>query len=192
MGQRTQMVVDVDIVKTNYEDETTDKQHVIGCYHNQWGIGKMQLLDVINLLNTYVDFDGFKLPKRLHKGWLLPDEERITQPNPSIYEVMNYLNQMDNNNGGIYIKINVKDHSIVDGYMCIFNDPEEDSANHSDRDSLDFGVDRIISYKQWRDYYKRYFNRHFDSMFKQTLKFYNIKLIEDVKDFPKPILKAEF
>ena len=76
MGQRTQLVVEVTKVERNYDTGKDTKTKYLGSYHNQWGIGKMQLLDVMRFLTTYFDSCSmeFKLPDTLHKGWLMNDE----------------------------------------------------------------------------------------------------------------------
>lgn len=74
MGQRTQSVFEV--VKT-FEDYSTGKKTkktYVGSYHNQWGIAKMQLLDVMRFVTTYQEGcskDDYVMPERLYKAYLL-------------------------------------------------------------------------------------------------------------------------
>lgn len=162
MGQRTQIVVKV-IERNTYDN--TEKTH-IGCYHNQWGIAKMQLMDAINLFNTYINYKGFEFPKHLAKAYLLGEDETCT--NPTIEGVMDYLNHQDNNDGGLFIELEVEDQLIKSGKMYIFNDAEREGKP----------VDRIVSLAEYINYYPEYFNADFYAMFTACLHYHNIELIE--------------
>lgn len=165
MGQRTQIVVKV-IERHTFRD--TVETH-IGCYHNQWGIGKMQLMDAINLFNHYIDYDGFKFPKRLAKAYLLDEDE--TCKDTSIAGVIDYLNHQDNNDGGLLIELEVKDCYITGGKMYIFNDAEREGKE----------VDRVISLAEYIGYYPEYYNPDFYAMFTACLHCHNIELIENIE-----------
>lgn len=162
MGQRTQIVV-----KVNEHDKYTKTTKTrIASYHNQWGIAKMQLMDAINLLNTYIDGE-FKFPKQLAKAWLLDKED--TCKDTSIKGVIDYLNHMDNNDGGLYIELEIEDYDISKGKMYIFNDAEVEGQE----------VNRVVSLAEYISYYPRYYDSDFYTMFTACLRFHNVQLIEE-------------
>ena len=192
MGQRTQLVVEVTKVERNYETGKDTKTRYLGSYHNQWGIGKMQLLDVMRFLTTYNDgcSNGYKLPDKLHKGWLLLEDQRPFKGKATPEKVMQwmYLTQ-DNNNGGMLLKVKMDLYGHIEsGELYIFNDPETESCRYSnahpdeDVDWSKFKIERVIRFVEYMNYFPQYFsdeqNESFVSAFLSLLRFYNIKIME--------------
>ena len=88
----------------------------------------MQLWDVMRFLTTYNgdDYDGYKLPERLYKAYLM-DDEYVFKGAATPENVMNWINtSQDNNDGGILLKVNMDRYGnmIESGELYIFNDPE--------------------------------------------------------------------
>lgn len=167
MGQRTQLIVKVNETKWNGEKRT-----ITGTYHNQWGFARMQLFDIINLLNTYINSD-WEMPKQLAKGFLV--EEEYSCKDLTIKGVSDYLNHYaDNNNGGAFIELNIERYQIVSGKLVLFSDPESESSMLDARP--------FISYKKYKSFNEQYFTKEFDRMFLSTLKYYNVKIITKAKD----------
>ena len=192
MGQRTQLVVEVTKVNEDYSTGKKSKKTYVGSYHNQWGIGKMQLLDVIRMVTFYADSmdEEYTFPEKLHKGWLLNNKEyeHPFKGKATPERVMNWINKtQDNNNGGLLLKLKV-DHFnyIVSGELYFFNDPEKEYCDyydeHPDGDSDKvFNVNRQISFLDYMNYTPEYFNEPFVTAFTALMRFYNIQIME-----PKP------
>ena len=174
MGQRTQIVVKVIEDKSaSYFNEKPDIHTHSAVYHNQWGFAKMQLFDVINLLNTYIPYEGWSMPERLHKAFL--DKDVAIREEASVEEAAHIFNKVaDNNNGGVYVELIVKDRYIQEGKLVLFSDPE---AEYKDDEDYVWEARPYISLLQYIKYHRRYFDKDFYRMFLATLKFYNIKLI---------------
>ena len=196
MGQRTQLVVEVTKVERNYETGKDTKTKYLGSYHNQWGIGKMQLLDVMRFLTSYFDACDreFQLPDRLHKGWLLPEDQRPFKGKATPEKVMKwmYLTQ-DNNNGGMLLKVKMDRYcSIESGELYIFNDPETEYSSYTDEHPDEevewekFKIGRLIRFTEYMNYFPEYFsgseNEAFISSFLSLLRFYNIKIVEPKRE----------
>lgn len=194
MGQRTQSVFEV--VKT-FEDYSTGKKSkktYIGSYHNQWGIGKMQLLDVMRFVTTYQDGcskDGYDMPERLYKAYKLDGKEYETpfKGKATPEKVMDWINKtQDNNNGGLLLKLNVDNfNDIQSGELYIFNDPEKDYDNYYDKHPDDdsdktFDVNRCISFFEYMSLRPRYFNEPFITAFTALMRFYNIEIKEPERE----------
>ena len=176
MGQRTQMVVEVIKTDHDYKTDTNTEKRYLGSYHNQWGIGKMQLWDVMRFLTTYQSgLEDYDLPKRLYKAYLMNDDYVFTgEATPE--NVMNWFETQDNNNGGILLKVKMDRYGdIVSGELYIFNDPEMDAHKHPDED---FEVNRYISLWEYVQYNPEYFNTDFLTAFTALLRFFNIKIME--------------
>lgn len=189
MGQRTQSVFEV--VKT-FEDYSTGKKTkktYVGSYHNQWGIAKMQLLDVMRFVTTYQDGcskDDYVMPERLYKAYLLngKEYEHPFKGKATPEKVIEWLNGQDNNNGGLLLKLNVNHYNnIQSGELYIFNDPEKEYSDyyneHPDGDSNKvFNVNRQISFFEYMCLYPEYFNEPFVTAFTALMRFYNIEIKE--------------
>lgn len=175
MGQRTQIIVEVEEETSRITKETEKK---VAVYHNQWGFAKMQMRDIICLLNTYIGYEGFIFPKQLNKAFLLENE---TLKKTSLKNIKDYLNNSDNNNGGLFIKLKIKDSFIQEGELYIFNDPEADREKGIDSE----GVNRVISLWEYIRANPRYFEKDFYKMLLATLKYYNIRIA------PKKMLEED-
>lgn len=179
MGQRTQLVVKVTECIVSYNNPKPEFKTHTASYHNQWGLAKMQLKDIINLLNSYIDYNEYKFPDKLHKGWKLDEDEKCTDLTPE--GVAEYLSHQDNNDGGAFLEINVKQGEIVNGNLILYSDPE------SERSCKIYG-DNIVPYVSLKNYIKfhpHYYDKGFYMMFLTTLKYHNIKIIT------KPIDEGE-
>lgn len=197
MGQRTQLVVEVTKIEEDYATEKKTKKTFVGSYHNQWGIGKMQLLDVIRMVTSYVDSMDreYTFPEKLHKGWLLKGKEyeHPFKGKATPERVMKWINTTQgNNNGGMLLKLNV-DHFnyIKSGELYFFNDPETEYSRYCDEHPnedmswKEFKVERVIRFVEYMNYDPMYFsdedNEAFVSAFIGLMRFYNIKIMQ-----PKP------
>lgn len=190
MGQRTQLVVEVTKVNEDYSTGKKTKKTYVGSYHNQWGIGKMQLLDVMRMVTSYVDSmeDEYKFPDKLHKGWLLNDKkyEHAFKGKATPEKVMKWINTtQDNNNGGMLLKLNVDHFNYIEsGELYFFNDPERESCIYSEQHPEDedawenFKVDRQISFLDYINYTPEYFDEPFITAFTALMRFYNIKIMK--------------
>lgn len=182
MGQRTQMVVEVTKVEHNYKTGKDTKKKYLGSYHNQWGIGKMQLWDVVRFLTTYNNgCEEYKLPERLYKAYLMDDKYVFTgKATPE--RVMDWFRTQDNNNGGMLLKVNVNRYGDVEsGELYIFNDPEIEASREYEKNpnaEPNYSVNRYISLREYVLYCPEYFNTDFLTMFTALLRFYNIKIVE--------------
>lgn len=196
MGQRTQLVIEVIKTDHDYQTNKDKKTRYVGSYHNQWGIGKMQLTDVIRFLTSYIDdFSDYELPKKLYKAWLMEDEY-VFKGKVTPERVMNWMNtKQDNNNGGILLKVNVNNYSEIEsGELYIFNDPEIEVSRYYDEhpeepySNDNYRVQRIVSLVDYMSYTPQYFsgeqNEAFVSAFLSLMKFYNIKIMEPVATKP--------
>lgn len=191
MGQRTQMVVEVVKTVEDYSTEKKTKKTYLGSYHNQWGIAKMQLLDVMRFVTSYQDGfskDAYVMPERLHKGFLM-DDESVFKGKATPERVIDWLNKQDNNNGGLLLKLNVDNFDYIQsGELYIFNDPEHDydeavKANGGNEDGVDYSeVNRIISFMDYVTIFPEYFNPDFITAFTALMRFYNIKIVEPKTD----------
>lgn len=194
MGQRTQSVFEV--VKT-FEDYSTGKKSkktYVGSYHNQWGIAKMQLLDVMRFVTSYQEGcsnDDYVMPERLHKAYLLNDKEyeHPFKGKATPKKVMDWINKtQDNNDGGLLLKLNVDNFNhIQSGELYIFNDPEKDYCDyydeHPDGDSHKvFNINRQISLLEYMSLYPEYFNEPFVTAFTALMRFYNIEIKEPERE----------
>lgn len=185
MGQRTQMVVEVTETKHNYKTDKDSRVKHIGSYHNQWGMAKMQLFDVMRFLTTYNgDYEDYKLPEKLHKAWLMNDEY-VFKGKVTPERVMEWMNTtQDNNDGGVLLKVKMDRYGYIEsGELYIFNDPERDYSIAYERDpksadGRDFKVDRYVTLLEYINYWPKYFNEEFLTAFTALLRFYNIKIIE--------------
>lgn len=184
MGQRTQMVIEVTKTEHNYKTGKDTKKKYLGSYHNQWGIGKMQLWDVMRFLTTYNgdDYDGYKLPERLYKAYLMDDKYVFTGA-ATPENVMNWINtSQDNNDGGILLKVNMDRYGMIEsGELYIFNDPEMEASREYEKNpnaEPDYSVNRYISLREYVLYCPKYFNTDFLTAFTALLRFFNIKIIE--------------
>ena len=190
MGQRTQSVFEV--VKT-FEDYSTGKKSkktYVGSYHNQWGIAKMQLLDVMRFVTSYQEGrsdDDYVMPEKLYKAYLLNDKEyeHPFKGKATPKKVMDWINKtQDNNNGGLLLKLNVDNFNhIQSGELYIFNDAEKEYCDyydeHPDGDSDKvFNVNRQISFFEYISLYPEYFNEPFVTAFTALMRFYNILIME--------------
>lgn len=182
MGQRTQMVIEVTKTEHNYKTGKDTKKKYLGSYHNQWGIGKMQLWDVMRFLTTYNSgLDEYKLPERLHKAYLMDDKYVFTgKATPE--RVMDWFRTQDNNNGGMLLKVNVNKYGDVEsGELYIFNDPEQEASREYEKNpnaEPNYSVNRYISLREYILYCPEYFNTDFLTAFTALLRFYNIKIVE--------------
>lgn len=194
MGQRTQSVFEV--VKT-FEDYSTGKKSkktYVGSYHNQWGIAKMQLLDVMRFVTSYQDGcskDDYIMPEKLYKAYLLDGKEyeHPFKGKATPKRVMDWMNKtQDNNDGGLLLKLNVDNFNhIQSGELYIFNDPEKDYCDyydeHPDGDSDKvFNVNRQISFFEYMCLYPEYFNEPFVTAFTALMRFYNIEIKEPERE----------
>ena len=191
MGQRTQLVVEVTKVERNYETGKDTKTKYLGSYHNQWGIGKMQLLDVMRFLTTYFDSCSreFELPDKLYKGWLMNDEY-IFKGKVTPERVMKWMyTKQDNNNGGMLLKVKMNRYCYIEsGELYIFNDPETEYCRYTDAHPDEevewdrFKISRLIRFTEYMNYFPEYFsgseNESFVSAFLSLLRFYNIKIVQ--------------
>lgn len=194
MGQRTQLVVEVTKVTENYTTGKKTKKTYVGSYHNQWGIAKMQLLDVIRFLTTYPDSmeEGFTFPERLHKGYLLNGSKYECQfkGKATPEKVMEWINTtQDNNNGGMLLKIEVDRHNYIQsGQLYIFNDPESEASRYYEQHPNEdwaygrFKVERVIRFVEYMNYDAGYFsgadNEAFITSFLSLLKYYHIEIMQ--------------
>jgi len=192
MGQRTQLVIEVTKPQRDYDTGKDVKKTYVGSYHNQWGIGKMQLLDIMMFVNTYFcDCDeGIKFPERLSKGYLLNGKEYEVpfEGKATPEKVMKWINDtQDNNNGGMLLKIKMNRYGQIEsGKLFIFNDPESEGSKyyseHPDADDKSFEVDRIVRFVEYMNYDPRYFsgenNEAFVSSFLSLMKYYNIEIVQ--------------
>lgn len=182
MGQRTQMVIEVTKTEHNYKTGKDTKKKYLGSYHNQWGIGKMQLWDVMRFLTTYNNGrEEYKLPERLHKAYLMDDEYVFTgEATPE--RVMDWFGTQDNNDGGLLLKVNIdRCGNVESGELYIFNDPEMDAHNEYKKNPSaepNYSVNRYMSLWDYVQYMPEYFNTDFLTAFTAFLRFYNIKIVE--------------
>lgn len=190
MGQRTQMVVEVVKTVEDYSTGKKTKKTYLGSYHNQWGIAKMQLFDVMRFVTSYQDGfskDAYAMPEQLHKGYRL-DDESVFKGKATPERVMDWLNKQDNNNGGLLLKLNVDNFDYIQsGELYIFNDPEREYSNHynehpDDDSNKVFEVNRQISLFEYICLYPEYFNEPFITAFTALMRFYNIEIKEPKKD----------
>lgn len=164
MGQRTQLVVEI-FEKNRFKN---GYKRSLASYHNQWGFAKMQIFDVMRLITTYINYEGFNFPDYLHKGFRLPESESfngIATPENVMTWINNYC---DNNNGGALLKLLIKDYQVEAGKLYLFNDPESDGSGK---------VNRHVSLDEYVNFNPEYFNDDFINYFNSFLKFYNIKLM---------------
>ena len=190
MGQRTQLVVEVTKVKKDFSTGKKTKKTYVGSYHNQWGLGKMQLFDVIRMVTSYVDNmeDEYKFPDKLHKGWLLngKEYEHPFKGKVTPEKVMEWINTtQDNNNGGMLLKLKVdRFHYIESGELYFFNDPEREGSIYCEQHPEDedawknFKVDRQISFLDYINYTPEYFDEPFITAFTALMRFYNIQIMK--------------
>lgn len=182
MGQRTQLVIEVTKTEHNYKTGKDTTKKYVGSYHNQWGIGKMQLWDVMRFLTTYYSgFEDYKLPEKLHKAYLM-DDEYVFKGSATPKRFIKWIESQDNNNGGILLKIKMDRYgNIESGKMYIFNDPEIEYCEAHKKDlnaDIDIRVNRYITLREYVLYTPEYFNTDFLTAFTALLRFYNIKIIE--------------
>lgn len=183
MGQRTQLVIEVTETKHNYKTGKDTKKKHIGSYHNQWGIGKMQLWDVMRFLTTYTNgYEDYKLPERLYKAYLM-DDKYVFGGKATPERVMEWMNtSQDNNDGGILLKVELNRYGDVEsGELYIFNDPEMEACQIHKKDpnaECSYAVSRYVSLREYILYCPEYFNTDFLTMFTALLRFFNIKIIE--------------
>ena len=183
MGQRTKMVVEVTETKHNYKTGKDTKKRHLGSYYNQWGIGKMQLWDVIRFLTTYNGCcEDYKLPERLHKAYLMEDKY-IFGGKATPERVMEWMNtSQDNNNGGILLKVKLDKYGYIEsGELYIFNDPETEACRIHEKNpdaECSYNVERYVSLREYVLYCPEYFNTDFLTAFTALLRFYNIEIIE--------------
>jgi len=205
MGQRTQLVIEVTKPQRNYDTGKDVKKTYVGSYHNQWGIGKMQLLDIMMFVNTYFcDCDGgIKFPEKLNKGYLLNGNEYEVpfEGKATPEKVMNWMREtQDNNNGGMLLKVKMDRYGhITSGELYIFNDPETEYCRYTDAHPDEdinwdkFKIERVIRFVEYLNYDPQYFsgerNESFVSAFLSLLRFYNIKIVQPEEI--KPIEKKE-
>ena len=161
MGQRTQMVVEV----------TKCEQKYTASYYNQWGIGKMQLLDVMRFVTTYHNEkwcrNDYIFPETLYNAFLLKDD--VFKGEATSERVIDWLNTQDNNNGGILLKIKVNDYNDIEsGELYIFNDPEATDTKGK--------VKKYIDLFEYVNYNPQYFNEPFLTAFTALMRFYNIEI----------------
>lgn len=195
MGQRTQMVVEVVKTVEDYSTGKKTKKTYVGSYHNQWGIAKMQLLDVMRFVTSYRDDfskDDYVMPERLYKAYLLDGKEyeHPFKGKATPEKVMDWINKsQDNNNGGLLLKLNVDNFdSIQSGELYIFNDPETEGSRyckeHPEEEEAwrNFKVDRVVRFVEYMNYDPQYFsgdeNEAFITSFLSLLRFYKIKIME--------------
>lgn len=182
MGQRTQIVIEVTKTEHNYKTGKDTKKKYLGSYHNQWGIGKMQLWDVLRFLTTYNDCRGeYKLPERLHKAYLM-DDKYIFTGKATPERVIDWFGTQDNNDGGILLKVNLDGYGMIEsGELYIFNDPEMEANKEYEKNpnaEPNYSVNRYISLREYIMYCPEYFNVDFLTAFTALLRFYNIKIVE--------------
>ena len=186
MGQRTQSVIEVTKPERNYETGEDAIKTYIGSYHNQWGIGKMQLWDIVRFLTEYVSgSEKYKLPAKLYKAWLLGKNDHPFKGEATPENVMEWMNGQDNNDGGFLLKVKMdRFGSIESGELYIFNDPECEEIRLTKlypekyQDSFpSVKIERVVSLLEYINYCPEYFNEEFLTMFTAMLRFFNIKLI---------------
>lgn len=164
MGQRTQIVINVKNLDNGKEQTAS--------YYNQWGIGKMQLLDVVRALTEYVNYpEEYKMPDKLYKAWKMDDKERETpfkgDANPQ--NVIKWINDtQDNNNGGLLLKLSMKYGRIDSGELYLFNDPEAENVNR---------VNRAVTFEEYLNFNPEYINEDFNNMFLSMLKFFDVEIL---------------
>lgn len=194
MGQRTQLVVEVTKVTEDYSTKKKTKKTYVGSYHNQWGIGKMQLWDVMRFLTTYVDSmeEGFTFPEKLYKGWLLNgnEYEHPFKGKATPERVMKWINTtQDNNNGGMLLKVEVDKYNYLQsGKLYIFNDPEREYSRYCDQHPNEdvawenFKVSRVVRFVEYMNYDPIYFsgddNEAFISSFLSLLRYCHIEIVQ--------------
>ena len=166
MGQRTQMVVKV----THVQSYSKIVKVLYGVYHNQWGIGKSQIKDAIRMITYYNDdYGAWTLPQKASKGWLTSKWEWCTDLTPE--GVRKYLNETDNNDGGIFLNLVVIDSEVCGGKMYIYSDPEAEK-HRTDR------VEGPISLSTYIRSNPRYYDKDFYNMLKAVCKYHNIEIIK--------------
>ena len=166
MGQRTQIVVRVKAVSSYSRKESVH----YASYHNQWGLAKVQMKDVIRMLTYYnADYDNYELPKQLAKAWRLPQDEWCTDLTPE--GVCDYLNHQDNNDGGIFLDLVAEDQEIVEGKMYIYSDPEA-SKHATDK------VEGPISLSTYIRSNPHYYDKDFYKALIDICKYYNVEIVK--------------
>lgn len=190
MGQRTQIVIEVTVDGEKWLPDCTkvkDPKTYVASYHNQWGFAKKQLFDVVRFLTENhrkesVDKNKFVFPKDLQDAFLIDDDFKY-RGKATPEKVMDYLNRMDNNNGGLFLKINMDEHYRVEsGKLYIFNDPESECSQALDENKPTpeggYRVNRAVSLMEYVSFNQRYFDIDFLTMFTAMLRFYNIEIVE--------------
>ena len=166
MGQRTQIVVRVKAV-ISYSKKMSVHY---ATYHNQWGLAKMQMKDVIRMLTHYaVDYEDYELPKQLSKAWRMSQDEWCTDLTPE--GVREYLNCTDNNDGGIFLDLVAENSEIVGGKMYIYSDPEA-SKHATDK------VEGPISLSTYIRSNPAYYDKDFYKALIDICKYYNVEIVK--------------
>ena len=186
MGQRTQIVIEVNKIERDSKTNKDIIKKYVGSYHNQWGIATMQLRDIKRFLTTYYNgFGDYKLPEQLYKAYFLKDKyDYPFNEECTLENIMKWLNCQDNNDGGLFLTVNMDKYgTIEDGKLYIFNDPEADNRNLPDNASDDdyVGVNRIIGFWEYLNYYPKYFTKDFVTGFFAELAEHNIEIVEKME-----------
>lgn len=158
MGQRTQIVINVKNLD-NGKEQT-------GSYYNQWGLAKIQLLDVVRALTEYINYgEEYKMPDKLYKARKMGGEECETpfkgDANPQ--NVIKWINEtQDNDNGGLLLKLTTQNGFINSGKLYLFNDPEAENIDE---------VNRAVTFEEYLNFNPEYIDDDFSNMFLSMLRF---------------------
>lgn len=167
MGQRTQIVVKVTVASSPYSKEVSVHY---GTYHNQWGLAKVQIKDIIRMLTYYnQSYDHYQLPRTLGKAWLTNQEEWCTDLTPE--GVQKYLNTTDNNDGGVFLDLQVEYNEVIGGKVYLYSDPEAEK-HHTE------GVEGPISLSTYIRSNPRYYDKDFYKAFISLCKHYNVEIVK--------------
>ena len=188
MGQRTQIVIEVYKTEKDYKTNTEVKKHYVGSYHNQWGLGTMQLRDIKRFLTTYYSgFEDYELPKQLYKAYKMDDETDFTfNKECTVENIMDWLNRQDNNNGGLFLTVNMDRFGYIeDGKLYIFNDPEAENSRELDKNPnfKDYvEVNRIVDFWEYINFFPNYFTNDFVTGFLAELSEHHIEIVKPTRE----------
>lgn len=188
MGQRTQIVIEVNKTEKDYKINKEFIKKYVGSYYNQWGLGTMQLRDIKRFLTTYYSgFEEYKLPEQLYKAYKIEDKNDFPFDKECTPEnIMDWLNRQDNNNGGLFLTVNMdRLGNIKNGKLYIFNDPEAENSRELDKNPNfeDYvEVNRYVNLWEYINFFPNYFTKDFVTGFLAELSEHNIEIAEPKKE----------
>ena len=189
MGQRTQLyIIEHNTKSFSYRSKKLENFYEVSMYHNQWGYGYRQLLDVLayilgnrtelNINKIFWNDGKNKNPTSINKSWL---EKDITQKAPTgnlfdnIPQWRKFVNYGDNNNGIVVLELFRHYECINFGSIQCFRGDEDLKNNETEGEPITI-----------KEFIEQYTERGLKKdkiykMIKSFLDFYNIKEFNETK-----------